>query len=129
MSKHATPKQLDVLRLMRGHYMRHGITPTIQQLSEWTGTSKTTVYEHLQALASKSLLSHEPGKRPAYLLRDVGLGVAIEGVLSDHESGVDLKGSMDRLRAEWALMKRGGSHCGGVDHGLNSRSLTKEGAG
>ena len=57
-----TPRQLDVLRLIRDHRITHGYSPTMQELAEHLGISKVTVFEHIEALLRKGALLREPNK-------------------------------------------------------------------
>jgi len=51
-----TPRQLEILRLIRNFRDRHGYSPTMQELGDRLGLTKVTVFEHVGALERKALL-------------------------------------------------------------------------
>jgi len=51
-----TPRQLEILRLIRNFRERHGYSPTMQELGDRLGLTKVTVFEHVGALERKGLL-------------------------------------------------------------------------
>jgi len=57
-----TPKQLKILQLIRNSRVRHGYSPTMQELADELGVSKVTVFEHVEALIKKGALVREPNK-------------------------------------------------------------------
>jgi len=57
-----TPKQLKILQLIRDSRVRHGYSPTMQELADDLGVSKVTVFEHVEALIKKGALIREPNK-------------------------------------------------------------------
>ncbi|MCB9845015.1 MAG: transcriptional repressor LexA [Phycisphaeraceae bacterium] len=57
-----TPKQLRILKLIRDWRVRHGYSPTMQELADEIGVSKVTVFEHVEALIKKGALIREPNK-------------------------------------------------------------------
>jgi repressor LexA len=57
-----TPKQLRILSLIRDWRVRHGYSPTMQELADEIGVSKVTVFEHVEALIKKGALVREPNK-------------------------------------------------------------------
>ncbi len=57
-----TPKQLKILQLIRDSRVRHGYSPTMQELADQLGVSKVTVFEHVEALIKKGALIREPNK-------------------------------------------------------------------
>jgi len=57
-----TPKQLKILQLIRNSRVRHGYSPTMQELADELGVSKVTVFEHVEALIKKGALAREPNK-------------------------------------------------------------------
>ncbi|MGD9688122.1 MAG: transcriptional repressor LexA [Phycisphaerales bacterium] len=57
-----TPKQLRILALIRDWRIRHGFSPTMQELADEIGVSKVTVFEHVEALIKKGALIREPNK-------------------------------------------------------------------
>ena len=54
-----TPRQLEILRLIRNFRNRHGYSPTMQELGDRLGLTKVTVFEHVGALERKGLLRRE----------------------------------------------------------------------
>ena len=57
-----TPKQLKILQLIRESRIRHGYSPTMQELADQLGVSKVTVFEHVEALIKKGALIREANK-------------------------------------------------------------------
>lgn len=57
-----TPKQLRILALIRDWRIRHGYSPTMQELADEIGVSKVTVFEHVEALIKKGALIREANK-------------------------------------------------------------------
>ena len=52
----ATPRQLEILRLIRDCRTRHGYSPTFQEIGDELRLTKVTVFEHVEALVEKGLL-------------------------------------------------------------------------
>ena len=69
-----TPKQLKILQLIRDSRVRHGYSPTMQELADELGVSKVTVFEHVEALIKKGALTREPNKARSLSIAD---GVAL----------------------------------------------------
>ncbi len=69
-----TPKQLRILQLIRDWRVRHGYSPTMQELADEIGVSKVTVFEHVEALIKKGALIREPNKARSLSIAD---GVAV----------------------------------------------------
>jgi repressor LexA len=65
-----TPKQLRILQLIRDCRMRHGYSPTMQELADEIGVSKVTVFEHVEALIKKGALVREPNKARSLSIAD-----------------------------------------------------------
>lgn len=57
-----TPKQLRIYELVRQWRNDRGYSPTMQELADELGVSKVTVFEHVQALVEKGVLSRNPNK-------------------------------------------------------------------
>ncbi len=51
-----TPRQLQILRIIRDYRSRRGYSPTMQEIAEELGLTKVTVFEHVGALEEKGLL-------------------------------------------------------------------------
>src|SRR5436190_16445463 len=51
-----TPKQLRILETIRDFRVRHGYSPTMQELADQLGVSKVTIFEHVEALERKALI-------------------------------------------------------------------------
>ena len=52
-----TPRQLQILRLIRDFRIRHGYSPTMQEIGDHLELTKVTVFEHIGALEKKGALS------------------------------------------------------------------------
>jgi len=59
---HITPRQLEVLKSLWQTEARQCYSPTIGELAEKLGVSRTTVFEHIAALQRKGLISKSKGK-------------------------------------------------------------------
>src|SRR6201999_2570122 len=77
-SMNLTPKQLRILSLIRDWRIRHGYSPTMQELADEIGVSKVTVFEHVEALIKKGALIREPNKARSLSIAD-GVVVPDEG--------------------------------------------------
>jgi repressor LexA len=55
-----TPRQMDILRFVRDYRIRHGFSPTMQEIGDFLDLTKVTVFEHIGALEKKGLLSRGP---------------------------------------------------------------------
>lgn len=51
-----TPRQMDILRLIRDYRVNSGFSPTMQELADKLDISKVTVFQHVEALEEKGLL-------------------------------------------------------------------------
>ena len=52
-----TPRQMEILRLIRNYRRHHGYSPTMQEIGDQLGLTKVTVFEHVGVLEGKGLLS------------------------------------------------------------------------
>ena len=52
-----TPRQLDILTCVRDARRNLGYSPTLQEIADELGISKITVFEHVEALLEKGMLS------------------------------------------------------------------------
>jgi repressor LexA len=57
-----TPRQLDVIVAIRNYRHLHGMSPTMQELADSLGTSKVTIFEHVNALEKKRVLRRNKHK-------------------------------------------------------------------
>ena len=57
-----TPRQLEILTLIRDLRRTHGYSPTLQEMADEFGISKITVFEHVEALIGKRLLTRRLNK-------------------------------------------------------------------
>lgn len=57
-----TPRQLDVLRCIRNGRRTNGYSPTLQEMANFLGISKITVFEHVEALEKKGLVTRISNK-------------------------------------------------------------------
>jgi len=62
---HPTPKQLEVLNLIKRYIAENGFAPTLHELSETLSVSTVTVFEHVRALERKGILRREKHKTRA----------------------------------------------------------------
>lgn len=73
-----TPKQLRIMQIIRDSRISRGYSPTIQELADALGVSKVTVFEHVEALIEKEVLTRVPNKARS-------LSIAEGVVLPDEE--------------------------------------------
>ena len=57
-----TPRQRQILEAIYASQCRHAYSPTMAELSNQLGISRSTVFEHLNELRSKGLITTCPGK-------------------------------------------------------------------
>ena len=57
-----TPRQIEILTLIRDARRSSGYSPTLQELANELGISKITVFEHVEALIGKKLLTRRSNK-------------------------------------------------------------------
>lgn len=57
-----TPRQLEILTLVRDGRRSHGYSPTLQEIADHLGISKITVFEHVEALLEKGLLTRRTNR-------------------------------------------------------------------
>ncbi len=65
-----TPKQLEVLELIRQCQNDCGYSPTMQELAEQIGVSKVTVFERIEALIRKGALTREANRARSLSIAD-----------------------------------------------------------
>ena len=63
-----TPRQVEILTLIRDHQRNRGCSPTMQEIADRLGVTKVTVFEHVETLIAKGLL-----RRLAYKARSLEL--------------------------------------------------------
>jgi repressor LexA len=78
-----TPRQLDVIVAIRNFRHLHGYSPTMQELADQLGTSKVTIFEHVNALEKKRVLRRDRHKARS-------LEITADGKLPDEERGSKL---------------------------------------
>jgi len=57
-----TPRQLQTLRFLADYRVRHGCSPTLQEIASRRHCSKVTVFEHVEALVQKGLLERQANR-------------------------------------------------------------------
>ncbi len=55
-----TPRQMEVLLYVRDYRVKHGYSPTMQEIGNHLHVSRVTVFEHIGALEKKGLLFRGP---------------------------------------------------------------------
>lgn len=61
-SRCPTPRQLEILTLIRDTRRSLGYSPTLQEIADEIGVSKITVFEHVEALIKKRMLTRRSNK-------------------------------------------------------------------
>jgi len=120
-----TPRQLEILQLIRDWRLQHGYSPTLQEIGDHLGLTKVTVFEHVRALGKKGLLlrgaKHKarslqvcpdfafpdggPGRIP--LVGRIAAGEPIEAI--EDRQTLDLPGMFDRAGKTFVLRVSGDS--------------------
>ena len=57
-----TPRQLEILTLIRDYRRSEGYSPTLQEIGDELGISKITVFEHVETLQKKGMLTRRSNK-------------------------------------------------------------------
>ncbi len=57
-----TPRQIEILTLIRDGRRSHGYSPTLQEIADELGISKITVFEHVETLLKKKLLTRRSNR-------------------------------------------------------------------
>lgn len=65
-----TPKQLEVLELIKISRIKNGYSPTMQEIAKELGVSKVTVFERVEALIRKGALNREANKARSLSIAD-----------------------------------------------------------
>lgn len=93
-----TPRQQQILDLIRRHTREHGYPPTVRWIGEQTGIkSPNGVTCHLKALARKGCITHEPktargiaipGESPMDVLRRVARDIGFDSLSGETRAAV-----------------------------------------
>ncbi len=119
-----TPRQAEILSYVRNYSEKHGYSPTLQEIGDYLGISKVTVFEHLDALEQRGLIQRSrhkarsleltgpvrlPSDRPSVLplVGRVAAGSPIEAI-EDPES-IDLETLFASRRGTFVLQVKGDS--------------------
>ena len=119
-----TPRQMDILRLIRQHRLSRGFSPTMQELADRLGISKVTVFQHVEALEEKGLLQRSPHRARSLALSEqvefedrsscslplmgyIAAGAPIEAI--ENEQKLDVASMFSRRGASFVLQVRGDS--------------------
>ncbi len=57
-----TPRQLEILTLIRNGRRSYGYSPTLQEMADELGVTKITVFEHVAALVKKGMLTRHSNR-------------------------------------------------------------------
>ncbi len=68
-----TPRQIEILTLIRDLRKLHGYSPTLQELADELDISKITVFEHVEALLKKRMLTRRSNKARSLTLTSSAL--------------------------------------------------------
>ncbi|MCC7291065.1 MAG: transcriptional repressor LexA [Phycisphaerales bacterium] len=66
-----TPRQLQILTMIRDGRRRNGYSPTLQEVADQLDISKITVFEHVEALVRKKLLTRSTHKARSLEVTDL----------------------------------------------------------
>jgi len=119
-----TPRQIEILTLIRDGRRINGFSPTLQEIADHLGISKITVFEHVESLIEKRLLTRRtnkarsleltpsarlPDERPTLLpmVGRIAAGLPIEAIASPDT--LDLEEMFTSRHAVGVLTVRGDS--------------------
>lgn len=119
-----TPKQLNILTLIRDFQRRHGYSPTMQEIADQLDVTKVTVFEHVSTLVAKGLLRRLPHKARSLKLTSrvelpderptvfpvvgyIAAGVPIEA--TEHNDTLDIEDFFNSRHGTFVLKVRGDS--------------------
>ena len=73
-----TPRQADVILLIRNHRHLHGYSPSVREIARMLNISRATVMSHIERMEKKNLIRHKPGAhRTLEVVEDIQ-GVAVK---------------------------------------------------
>jgi len=72
-----TPKQADVLRMIERHIRRYGYVPSVREIADKTGRSKTAAHQLIAQLEKRGAITK--GKHTARTIKIVGDANAVNG--------------------------------------------------
>lgn len=76
-----TPRQADVILLIRNYRHVHGHSPTYREIADGLTLSRATVVAHVKALFRKKLLTHKPGRARTFeVVSDLGAKTLFDNV-------------------------------------------------
>ncbi len=125
MATNITPRQMQILTLIRDFRHKHGFSPTLQEIGDVLGLTKVTVFEHVGALERKGLLRRGarhsarslrisgkvnfPDERPTRipLVGRIAAGLPIEAI--EDTQSLDLEEIFDRGGETFVLQVSGDS--------------------
>jgi len=55
-----TPRQHQIVRFIQDYWVDHEYAPTMQEIADHLGVSRPTVFEHIEALEKKKVLTRKP---------------------------------------------------------------------
>ena len=55
-----TPRQHQIVRFIQDYWVEHEYAPTMQEIADAFGVSRPTIFEHIEALEKKKVLTREP---------------------------------------------------------------------
>ncbi|MFO0972806.1 MAG: transcriptional repressor LexA [Phycisphaerae bacterium] len=120
-----TPRQAEILSFIRGYQEKHGYSPTLQEIGDYLGISKVTVFEHLTALEERGLIQRNRHKARSLELADdvrlpaqerasvlpllgrIAAGTPIEAV--ENPDSIDLESLFAGKQGTYVLEVRGDS--------------------
>lgn len=65
-----TPRQAEIMTYIRDYQSKFGYSPTLQEIGDYLGISKVTVFEHLEQLEDRGLLKRNRHKARSMELAD-----------------------------------------------------------
>ncbi len=119
-----TPRQAEILTYVRSYQSRNGYSPTLQEIGDYLGISKVTVFEHLTALEKRGLIQRGRYKSRSVELEDhvrlpadrssvlpligrVAAGAPIEAI--ENPESVDLENLFSSRQKTFVLEVKGDS--------------------
>jgi repressor LexA len=92
-----TPRQADVILLIRNHKHLHGYAPSIREISATLGICRGTTMAHIERLEKKGLLRRSPGHHRTLEVVEDAQGVKPKPAAQDKLAKVQAR--LDALRS------------------------------
>ncbi len=97
-----TPRQVEILKLIRACRDSNGYSPTMQEIAEKLDISKVTVFEHVESLIRKGLLHRQPNRARSLIL-DRRVQLKDEAVCSSESAESQTEGETEGREGMYSI--------------------------